>query len=336
MHRPMFRPAWGFHGTVTAACAVGAVIWSCSAAAGPLTLEREADRLVVEDDAGRTAVVFTFADPSVGRPALRDLHAPGGILITRPCPPRPGIDPDDHERIHPGVMLCFSDLSGADPWRGKAAVRFRGFPAEPVAAEGGVRFTFAVDYLAEPRDTPEATVLCHEESAVTIADRTVAGTPVRAITWDARLTPGGRAVTFADAEEMGFGIRLLKELTPKGGGRYLASHGGRDEKGIFGLPADWCDASGLVDGSSVGVLLVDRGGPRRPAILHARDYGWLLANPFGRKAYGRSESGAVTLVPGESLDLHYGVVAHGDVPDDALPALAAAVEGGAAERTRGQ
>ena len=329
MHQPSSTVAGAKIGrAVLVACSVATVLWATSSSAAGLTVVRTPDRLVVRDDAGRTAVVFTFADPAVGRPALRDLHAPGGILVTRPCPIRPGIDPDDHEKLHPGVMLCFSDLSGADPWRGKTAVRFRGFPAEPAMADGAVRFTFAADYLAEPEDTPRATVVCHEESTVTIADRTVDGAPVRVITWDARLTPGDRAATFADVEEMGFGIRLLKELSPKGGGRYLASHGGRNEKGVFGLHADWCDASGTVDGAVVGVLLVDRGGSRRPALLHARDYGWLLANPFGSRAYGRKESGAVTVAPGDALELHYGLVAHGNVPDDALAGLANAVEAG--------
>lgn len=321
--------------SAAALLAVAAVIAGTSAAAAGLSVDREPDRLVVRDDAGRTAVVFTFADPEVGRPALRDLHAPGGVLITRPCPIRPGIDADDHEKVHPGVMLCFSDLSGADPWRGKTAVRFAGFPREPVAADGTVRFTFAADYLAEPEDTPQATVVCHEESTVTIADRTIDGRPVRVVTWDARLTPPERAATFADVEEMGFGIRLLKELSPKWGGRYLASHGGRNEKEVFGRHADWCDASGTVDGSAVGVMLVDRGGSQRRALWHSRDYGWLLANPFGRRAYGKTESGAVTVAPGESVDLHYALVAHGSVPDEALAGLAAAVEAGPAETSSG-
>lgn len=332
MRHPLFHPRPAKRRRFSAAALACAAVIACTCAkAAGLSVDREPDRLVVRDDDGRTAVVFTFADPAVGRPALRDLHAPGGVLITRPCPPRPGIDADDHEKVHPGVMLCFSDLSGADPWRGKAAVRFGGFLGEPAAADGEVRFTFAADYLAEPQDTPQAIIVCHEQSTVTIADRTIDGRPVRVVTWDARLTPGDRAATFADVEEMGFGIRLLKELSPRWGGRYLASHGGRNEKGIFGQQADWCDASGTVDGAAVGVLLVDRGGPQRRALWHSRDYGWLLANPFGRRAYGKAESGAVTVAPGESLDLHYALAAHGSVPDSALDGLATAVEAGPVE-----
>lgn len=304
--------------------AAGLALLAMAAVASGLDVDHHEDRVVIVDEAGKTAAVFTFGDPLVGRPAIRDLHAPGGVMVTRPCPLRPGVDPDDHATLHPGVMLCFSDLSGADPWRHKTAVRFGGFVEEPTTNAGQVRFTFAADYLADAEDSPAATVVCHEESAVRIADRVVAGFPVRIVSWDAHLTALGKPVTFADVEEMGFGIRLVKELSPKWGGRYLAAHGGRNEAGVFGTQAEWCDASGEVAGTKVGALLVDRGDASRRAFFHARDYGWLLANPFGRRSYTKGDSGAITVPPGGGLDLHFAVVLHGDVPDDALADLVAA------------
>jgi len=304
--------------------AAAGVLLAMAAVAAGFELDRRDDRLRIVDDTGRIAAVFKFGDPLVGRPSIRDLHTPGGVMITRPCPIRPGIDADDHATLHPGVMLCFSDLSGADPWRHKTAVRFVGFVDEPETNAGAVRFTFAADYLAEPADFPTATVVCHEESTVTIADRSVAGMEVRVVTWNARLTAAEKPVTFADVEEMGFGIRLVKELSPKWGGRYLAAHGGQDEKDIFGTQADWCDAAGEVAGKRVGVTLVDRGDDARRSFLHARDYGWLLANAFGRRSYTKGESGAVTIPAGGTLDLQYALVLHGDVPDDALADLVAA------------
>jgi len=305
--------------------AAAGVLLAMAAVAAGFELDRRDDRLLIVDEAGRPAAVFTFGDPLVGRPAIRDLHTPGGAMVTRPCPIRPGIDADDHATLHPGVMLCFSDLSGADPWRHKTAVRFVGFVGEPATTAGAVRFTFAAEYLAEPADFPTAMVVCREESTVTIADRSVAGMEVRVVTWDARLTAAGKPVTLADVEEMGFGIRLVKELSPKWGGRYLAAHGGQDEKGIFGTQADWCDAAGEVAGKRVGVTLVDRGDDARRSFLHARDYGWLLANAFGRRSYTKGESGAVTIPAGGTLDLQYALVLHGDVPDDALADLVAKV-----------
>lgn len=322
-HRPRpggarLSPAVAF---VRIAVAAGAILAVAPRAVG-LELDRREDRLVIRDEAGRIAAAFTFGDPLVGRPAIRDLHAPGGVMVTRPCPIRAGIDPDDHATMHPGVMLCFSDLSGADPWRHRTAVRFGGFVEEPTTVDGVVRFAFTADYLSGPDDTPAATVVCRERSAVSIADRTIAGAQARVITWDARLTAAEVPVTFADVEEMGFGLRLVKELSPKWGGRYLAAHGGRNEAGVFGTQADWCDAAGEIAGGTVGVMLVDRGAAPRRAFFHARDYGWLLANPFGRRSYGKGDSAAVTLRPGGTLDLHYAIVVHAAVPDDMLAELA--------------
>jgi hypothetical protein len=297
----------------------------CGPAFAGLAVERRDDRLVITTEAGQPVADYVFADPAIGRPSLRDLRTPQAAVVTRPCPPRPGVDPMDHPTMHPGVMLCFSDLSGHDPWRHKTAVRFLGFDGEPRADDAGtVSFTATVAYLGAAADTADAPVVCRERSTVTIADRCVDRREVRVLTWNAELTAGDQGVTFADVQEMGFGIRLAKELSPKGGGRYLASHGGRNEKEVFGRQADWCDASGTVAGQRCGVTLIDGpGNPRRP-FFHARDSGWLLANHFGTKTYAKEAPGAITLPPGETLRLAVRFVLHDDVPDDELDAVVAA------------
>jgi hypothetical protein len=101
------------------------------------------DRIEITTGSGTAVADYVFADPRVGRPSLRDLRTAEGVVVTRPCPPRPDVDPPDHPTMHPGVMLCFSDLSGHDPWRHKAAVRFLGFDAPPRAGPDGVTFTAA-------------------------------------------------------------------------------------------------------------------------------------------------------------------------------------------------
>jgi hypothetical protein len=297
-----------------------------TAPAADLALRREADRLVIT--AGEDPVAeFVFADPAVGRPAIRELATPGGVIITRPCPPRKGIDADDHATMHPGVWLCFSDLAGADPWRHKTAVRFTGFDGVPTVVDGAARFTAKIEYLATAADTPAARVVCHERSSVTIRDREIDGLPVRILLWQAELSSDGdRPLVFGDVEEMGFGLRVATPLSPARGGRYLASHGGMNEKGVFGREAAWVDASGTIDGQRVGATVLDvTGNPREP-FFHARDYGLVLANAFGRKAYGAIDSPPpVTLEPGESLRLTYALLLHGDVPDDRLAGLVARV-----------
>ncbi len=307
-----------------AAGACGIVSMGATARAG-LRLERQADRLVIETDAGEPVAAYVFADSRIGRPSLRDLRTPTGCVVTRPCPPRADVDPPDHPTMHPGAMLCFSDLSGHDPWRHKTAVRFVGFAAEPTTRDGGVALTAVSEYLAAADDTPDAAVACREESTISIDDRDLAGARVRVIRWTAILTAGPAGATFGDVQEMGFGIRLAKELAPKWGGRYLASHGGRNEKGVFGRQAAWCDASGTVDGRPCGVLCVDGAGNPRQPFFHARDSGWLLMNHFGSQTYAGGDSGAIVVEPGGTLRLSAVFVLHDGLPDDAIADLAAGV-----------
>jgi hypothetical protein len=315
---------------VTALAAVDA---AAPVAAG-LTLERAADRLVVRDAAGTVAATFAFEAPGVGRPAVLDVAAPGGVVVTRPCPPRPGLDDDDHAAMHPGLWLGFSDLSGADPWRRKTAVRFAGLAGEPATVDGGVRFTARIDYLAGPADTPDAAVVCRERSTLTLRDVELAGHPVRLVLWEAELSPGGDSpLVFGDVEEMGLGVRLARGLAPARGGRYVASHGGRDEAGVFGRAADWVDARGTSDGRAAGVMIVNLPGNPRAPFFHARDYGLLLANPFGRRAYrDRGKAKPLSVAPGASLRLAYAIVVHDGLPDEALAEVAAAAIAAAGPR----
>lgn len=301
-------------------------LFAAHAPAADFAVRREADRLVVT--AGDEPVAaFVFADPAVGRPSIRDLAAPGGTVVTRPCPPRQGVDADDHATIHPGAWLCFSDLSGADPWRHKTAVRFAGFDGAPNVIDGVARFTAKIVYLGAATDTADAPVVCRERSTVSIQDRQIDGAAVRLLLWEAELTPGGnRPLVFGDVEEMGLGLRVATPLSPARGGRYLASHGGVNEKGIFGRGAAWVDASCTIEGRRVGATVIDLAGNPRQPFFHARDYGLVLANAFGRKAYGvKDPPPPVTLEPGKSLRLSYAILLHGDVPDERLTGIVARV-----------
>lgn len=305
---------------------VVAIILAAGPSQADFRFRRLMDRLVIETDSGRPVAEYVFADPRIGRPSLRDLRTPAGAVVTRPCPPRPGIDPPDHPTMHPGVMLCFSDLSGHDPWRHKAAVRWVGFEEGPTVQNGCLSFTASSQYLAGPADAADTPVLCQEASTLTFRSRNLGNAEVWVLEWQAVLTAGAMPVTFADVQEMGFGIRLAKELAPKWGGRSLASHGGRNEEGVFGRQAGWCDATGTVDGRACGVMLIDGvGNPRQP-FFHARDSGWLLMNHFGPKTYSGGDSGAIVLEPGGVLQLAAVIVLHDELTDEQVAEITANIQ----------
>ena len=62
--------------------------------------------------------------------------------------------------------------------------------------------------------------------------------------------------------------------------------------------------------SSKGMTIFCHPGNFRPSWFHARDYGLLVANPFGRRAFGKGGASKVIIKPGETFRLRYGVLLH--------------------------
>ena len=54
----------------------------------------------------------------------------------------------------------------------------------------------------------------------------------------------------------------------------------------------------------------------RPSWFHARDYGLLVANPFGRRAFKQGEASRVPVPPATPLRLRFGVYIHSTAPND--------------------
>ena len=68
--------------------------------------------------------------------------------------------------------------------------------------------------------------------------------------------------------------------------------------------------SPLSDGNTagrVGVLLIPHKDNFRPSWFHVRDYGLLVANPFGQNVFTKGEKSRIEVKPGEKLDLRFGV-----------------------------
>jgi len=90
----------------------------------------------------------------------------------------------------------------------------------------------------------------------------------------------------------------------------IDSEGRLNGEQIWGNAADWCDYSGTLKGQHVGMTLFCHPKNFRPSWFHARDYGLLEANPFGREAFGKGEKSRVPVQPGEKFRLRYGVFVH--------------------------
>jgi hypothetical protein len=206
----------------------------------------------------------------------------------------------DHATIHPGIWLAFGDLDGSDFWRNKARVVHESFVEAPSAGQD--RAGFAVRNRYERAD---GAAVCRE-----IGRRTFLARPSgHLLLWDSTFS-ADRDFYFGDQEEMGLGLRVLAPISVKQGGEMLDAEGRRNEQEIWGNAADWCDYSGVVDGRYIGMTLMGHPQNFRPCWLHARDYGFMAANPFGRNAFGKGSPSKVVVRAGDTLRLRYGVRLH--------------------------
>ena len=146
------------------------------------------------------------------------------------------------------------------------------------------------------------------------------------VLWDSTFHSGAGSFYFGDQEEMGLGVRLAKAASVKSklGGRILNTSGERDEKGVWGKQADWCDYSGPIGEQFVGVMMMPHPSNFRKSWTHARDAGMMTLNPFGQKAFTRSgEASRVEVPAGKEFRLRYGVLFHWDKRSDEFEPSAA-------------
>lgn len=247
---------------------------------------------------GRDFARYVFHDPNVFRPYFSNVFAPNGVQVTRNNPPVAGVDSTDHAEFHPGIWVAFGDINGADFWRNQGRVEQVRFVDAPGLIDGSAGFAVENRYV-----DPQGTEQCREIVRYTFAQE---GAGVL-LGISATFKAGEGAVTFGDQEEMGLGVRMATPLTVKQGGRIVNSDGAANEAGVWGKTSAWCAYTGRVDGKAVGVALLPHPDNFRASWFHARDYGLLVANPFGRKAFTQGEASAVKIAPGETLTLRFGV-----------------------------
>ncbi len=255
---------------------------------------------------------YVFDDRVVGRPYFRDVRTLDGTPTTRNHPPREGTDATDHATMHPGIWLAFGDLSGADFWRNKARVEHDGFFEAPRVDGPQASFTIRNRYRSGDE------ILCTE----VCRHRLLRHPTGWMLTYESTFT-GERHFTFGDQEEMGLGVRVSSPLAVKNGkGEILNSRGQRNEKNVWGQTADWCDYRGTLEGRRIGLLLMPHPKNFRPCWFHARDYGFVAANPFGQNAFTKQAKSRIEVKPGESFQLRFSVLIHDTPVDQAFDAEA--------------
>ncbi len=249
---------------------------------------------------GRSMARYVFQDAEIPRPYFAQVKAPNGIQVTRPHPPRAGQDSTDHATMHPGIWMAFGDLDGADFWRNQASIKHAGFLQAPRGGAGSGSFVEQKDYLRE-----DGSLVCQE--AFRLELQVMGGGYL--FLWKSTFH-SEREFFFGDQEEMGLGIRVATPLSEQAGGSLTDAEGRQGARAIWSNAARWCDYSGVVDGQSVGMTIFVHPDNFRPSWMHARNYGFVAANPFGRQAMHQGAASKVVVRPGESLTLRYAVWIH--------------------------
>jgi hypothetical protein len=287
---------------------------SCVAAEHRISFAPQQDALRILADGGPLAT-YVWRDPEILRPYFKDLHAPGGIPVTRRHPPQKGTDPVDHEAMHPGLWLAFGDLGGADFWRNKARVEHVAF-LKPPAVEGDKgAFTVRNRYVGG------AGAVCEETCTCTFLVRPAG----YLLLWDSVFQADQSGFYFGDQEEMGLGIRVATPMMVKPyegrhrAGRILDDQGRRNEKEIWGRQAAWCDYGGWLDGKFVGITIMPDPNNAVACRWHVRDYGFMAANPFGQAVFQQGPVRRTEVKPGQSLRLRFGILIHAGEAEDTVP-----------------
>jgi len=261
--------------------------------AAEFAVEQRNDRLVITHGGGPVAH-YVFQDAKILRPYFARVHTPDGIQVTRNHPPVAGTDPADHDTMHPGIWLAFGDIGGQDFWRNKATIRHERFTEKPSARSG--KLTFATENtLIATNGEPVAALASHFTFA-SLTDSFF-------LIWDAAITPTGDGFYFGDQEEMGFGVRVATPISEKNGGGVQTSGGLKGAKASWGKIAAWSDYSGVISNRTVGVTLMPAPKNFRPSWFHNRDYGLMVANPFGQKAFTKGEASRVAVAKGATFKL---------------------------------
>ncbi len=291
---------------------------SATAAEHRVAFEPRDDTVLIRVD-DRPLATYVYRDPEILRPYFKDVCAPGGLQVTRRHPPKEGSDPADHATMHPGLWLAFGDLGGADFWRNQATVAHGGFVRAPQAE--GDKGTFAVRNLY----TAGGNVLCEETCTYTFQVRPAG----YLILWDSTFQSKRAGVCFGDQEEMGLGVRLATPLMvkpfenrhPPGG--ILDDHGRRNEKEIWGQQAAWCDYSGRLSDAFAGIMLMPD--PRNASACrwHVRDYGLMVANPFGQSVFKKGPAKNTEVASGRPFHLRFGILLHAAPGEDNFDPAAA-------------
>ena len=248
---------------------------------------------------GEPFATYVYEDQEITRPYFAHVKTGCGIQVTRNHPPTTD-DPQDHATFHPGIWLSFGDINGNDYWRIKSKVEHEMFVEQPIGGTGDGSFSVRNYYMSTDgserilAEVVKYSIKVRPSGILLLANST--------------FSSASGDFTFGDQEEMGLGIRVNTQISVQyGQGSITNAEGMKNGEGTWGKSSEWIDYGGIIDGNYVGMTIMPDPDNFRPSWFHARDYGFIAANPFGREAMKQGDKSAVKVKQGEDFHLGFGV-----------------------------
>jgi hypothetical protein len=291
-----------------------------------ITLTESNERLRVEID----GKLFTEYRSDRKVPCLYPIMSPSGTGLTRNYPFDDSVAGEEHDHPHHvSVWFTHGLVNGVDFWaqhlERKGHIVHKSFGPRSTSSTSidGITThtaTFSVNLSWEEGETVHLT----EKRTYTITARG----NTRLVDTESVLTGVNGDVLFGDTKEGTAGVRVAPTLRTKGKiakGSLINSNGEKNDD-AWGKRAAWVAYSGP-DGAGKPAVIAMFDHPsnlRHPTWWHARDYGLLAANPFGRHDFeGKKDKhlGDLTLKKEDSLSFRYRILFHqGDMASANIPA----------------
>jgi len=250
---------------------------------------------------GKPFASYYTGSSKIPRPYFAHVKTPSGIQVSRNHPPIEGKDSMDHDTYHPGIWLTFAGINKNDYWRLKKKTEHEMYIGKPEGGPGRGSFTVSNFYLDSKDSTGNR--IAHEICKYTILVRP----NYYLLIYDSTISSDKSDLVFGDDQEYGLGIRVQTPIEERHGGQILNADGLKGAEKLYGKASDWCDYSGVIDDTLIGMTVMPDPKNFRRSWYHARDYGLIAANPFGRKGVAGGEKSEVLVKKGEKFHLGFGV-----------------------------
>lgn len=291
----------------------------------PRPVAIEVGKEQIEFRAGDRLVARYHFGPKVAKPYFWPVHSPDGTPLTRGWPMEEATPGEAVDHIHQkSLWFCHGDvipegieikskikgIEGVDFWSeapGHGRIVCTKASANPETKPNSGTVTTFNEW-----QTADGVKVLDEKRVLGLVD--LGGAQL--LIFDIDLHASVAALTFGDTKEGSLGVRVRRELTAGKGnkGKLTNAEGKTGELACWGQVSAWCDDSGPIGAKTAGIAVFAH--PDNPVATcwHARGYGLMAANPFGREKAGfpamKGKTERAKLAKGEHLKLRYGILLH--------------------------